>query len=238
MRGLFPNFALAALPSFKDNTGEEVVMPITHLAGTVAIHSLASFAIYQLEESKLLMIFIGIVAFAMLTQAIVTVGLGIAAFKAQRKLLGHLEEFKAKALPLIDKSHALVVELGPQVHKIAATVETITEHVERIAAVVHAKTDEIAPTVTAANLTVQDANLKARAQVSRVDHMVSSVLDATVRLGVAIEQGIARPSREIAGVLSGFRAGFDTLIRGARAFGSGAKPKQPPFYPGKSDFEI
>jgi len=222
---------------FKTTTGEEVVMPITHLAGMAAVHSLASFAAYQLEDSRLLMIFIGIVAVSMFLQAMVTVGLGIAAFKAQRKLLGHLEEFKAKALPLIDKSHALVVELGPQVHKIAATVETITEHVERIAAVVHEKTDEIAPTITAANLTVQDVNLKARAQVSRVDHMVSSVLDATVRLGVAIEQGIARPSREIAGVLSGFRAGFDTLLRGARTFGSGAKQKQPPFYPGKSDFE-
>jgi hypothetical protein len=223
-------------------------MLTAHLPGFAALKTLSVLAAFQAQDSinsgnaKLLMIFIGVVAASMFAQAFVLVCAAIYAVKAQKELTVELHEFRTKALDLIDKTHALITELTPQVRSITAKVETITAHVDHLAALVHEKADEISPTISAANqtvlaanLTVQDANLKTRAQINRVDKIVSSALDATVRLGVAIEQGIAKPGREIAGVLSGLKVGFETLISGARAFGSGSpvgrsypKPATPP----------
>jgi hypothetical protein len=207
-----------------------------HLPGFAAMKTLSVLAAFQAQDSinsgnsKLLMIFIGIVAISMLAQAAVLVGSALFALKAQKELTSELKEFRARAAEVLEKSHQLVTELTPQVRSITAKVESITTHVEQLTALVHQKADEFSPTISAANQTilaanqtVLEANLKTRAQINRVDKLVSSALDATVRLGVAIEQGIAKPGREIAGVLSGLKVGLETLIGGARAFGSGAR---------------
>jgi hypothetical protein len=218
-----------------------------HLPGFAALKTLGVLAAFQAQDSvdagnSKLTIFIAIVALSMAAQAIVLIGAAFFAYKAQKELTSELQEFRAKADAILQKSQDLVMELTPQVRSIAAKIQSITTHVEQLTALVHQKADEIAPTVSAANqtvaaanLTVREANLKTRAQINRVDKMVSGALDATVRLGVAIEQGIAKPGREIAGVLSGLKVGFETLIGGARAFGSGApmartysKPTTPP----------
>jgi uncharacterized protein YoxC len=212
-------------------------MPTTNLAGLVAPQSHASLMIlaaFQQDSinsgnSKLLMFFIGVVAVALIIQAAVMLGAAFAAIKAQKSLTVELHEFRNKAAQLMDKSDALITELTPQIRNITAKVDIITGHVEHLAALVHEKADEFSPTISAANQTVaaanqtvQDANLKTRAQITRVNGMVTSTLDATARLGVAIERGIAKPGRELAGIVSGLKVGFETLLSGARAFGSGA----------------
>jgi outer membrane murein-binding lipoprotein Lpp len=211
-----------------------------HLAGSIAHtlpHPLSSLLAFQAEaidpnQFKWLIIFVAIAAFSLAFMAAVVLVAVLGALKAQKDLSGELSQFRKQAAELIDKSHALVVDLAPKVREISAKVNTITGHVEHLAALVHTKADEIAPTITAANQTVlranetvreanetvREANFKARAQVSRVDKMVSGALDATVRFGVAIERGIAVPGREVAGVIAGLKAGFETLASAAVSF--------------------
>ncbi len=207
---------------------------VASLLAPSAPSALRTLAMLQAQDSinsgnsKLLMFFIGLVAVALVVQAVVVVTAGLASMKAWKEITAHLVELKAKAIPLLDKSHGLVVELTPQVREITSKVGVITTHIEAISGLAKDKANEISPTISAANQTVlaanetvKDANLKTRAQISRVNGMISSALDATVRLGVAIEQGIAKPGREVAGVVAGLKAGLETLISGARAFGSG-----------------
>jgi hypothetical protein len=194
-----------------------LIVPLGGVAAAKTLTPLAVLAVFQAPDSdftKLLMIFIGLVTLSMVVQGVVALAIGIGAIKAQKELTKQVLELKAKSLPLIAKSQSLIEEFTPQVQQIVGRVETIAAHVEYLTELTHRKADEIAPTISSANQTVQDANLKTRAQISRVNGMVTSTLDATVRLGVAIEQGIAKPSREIAGVLVGIRAGFDSLLRG------------------------
>lgn len=195
-------------------------------------------------NSKLLMIFVGLAAFALLVQALVFVVLAGGAIKGQKALLVHVEEFKAhlvefkeKAMPLIASSHALVTDLTPPVKAITAKVHEITVHVEDIAALAREKAHEFSPTISAANETVQaanqtvrDANHKTQEQVVRVNEMITSALDATAQLGKAIQHGITQPGREIAGVVSGVKAAFDSLLHKSRGFGSGAM-RSTPTYP-------
>ncbi len=213
-------------------------MLTTHLAGLDALHCAAPYrvlALFQAQDSinsgnaKLITAFIIIAALALLAQALVVVVVGLGALKAVKEIQTHIGEFRAKAMPLIAQSHSLVTELTPTVREITEKVNTITAHVEQISAMARDKAVEFSPTISAANKTVaqanetvQDANLKTRAQISRVNGMISSSLDAAARLGVALEQGISKPGREVAGIVSGVRAGLDTLLSGARAFGAGA----------------
>src|SRR5487761_2716711 len=78
--------------------GDSVNMYITNLACVVSLQDGLSG-----ESTHLLMIFIGIAAFALLAQAFVMLGMAIGASKAQKKLLGHVEDISNKLLPLIDK---------------------------------------------------------------------------------------------------------------------------------------
>ena len=217
---------------------------MTIVAGQIASHPLATLASFQAQDSinsgnsKLLMFFIAIAAIALLAQALVVVLIGIGLMKAQKELMAHVGEIKAKAMPLIATSHTLVNDLSPQIKDISRKVNVITAHVEHIADLAKQKAEEFSPTFSAANQTVyqatqtaQDANRKTREQVSRVNGMVSSALDATARLGVAIEKGITVPGREVAGVISGLKVGLDTLLSGARAFGSGAPVGRRPYTP-------
>jgi uncharacterized protein YoxC len=225
-----------------------------------------SFAIFQAQDAinsgnaKLLMVFIGLAAFALLVQAIAVVVVALGAVKAQKVILGHVEEIKAKVLPFVDKSHtlvndltpqvkeitaktnllitdmtpqvkditakvqALVGELSPQIVGITAKVHTITGHVEEITALAKDKVVEFGPTVSAANetakqanetvrATIMDAGDKTRAQVDRVNVMVSGVLDATTKLGKAIEYGVTQPAREVSGFVSGAKVTVEHLVK-------------------------
>lgn len=217
------------------------------------LSSLLAVQAQTIDSSQMnhLVIFVAIAALSLLFMAIVVLFAILGAIKAQKELGGELTKFREDATQfrkdaslLITKSHDLVVELTPQVRQIAAKLETITGHVEHLAAVVHEKADELAPTVTAANqtvleanatvleslrvtsATVQDANWKARAQVSRVDNLVTGALNSAVRLGIAIEQGIAKPGRELAGVAAGLKAGLDVLA-GAASRALNSRPATP-----------
>ena len=231
---------------------------MTIVAGSIASKTFTTLALFQVQDSinsgnsKLLMLFIGIAAVALLIQALVLLGVAFGAMKAQKELARELSEFRHKASAFLDKANSLTVELSPQIRDITSKVNTITGHVEKIAGLVHQKADELAPTVTAANQTilaanqtVADANFKTRAQINRVDEIISGALDATVRLGVAIERGISVPSREVAGILSGIKVGIGTLLNGARSFGSGTRPSRTytpatPIYPrsNKPDLDL
>lgn len=225
----------------KEHYGDHVIMLTIPLAGSIAhsipnpLSTLLAFQTETIDSTQMghLVIFVGIAAFSLLFMALVVLGAILAAAKAQKELSGEIKKFRDDASLLIGKSHSLIVELTPQIHQITTKVDTITGHVEHLAALIHEKADELSPTITAANetlleanqtvrdtvrntnATVQDANAKTRAQISRVDGIVTGALNSAVRLGVAIEQGIAKPGREVAGVVAGLKAGFETLANAA-----------------------
>jgi ABC-type transporter Mla subunit MlaD len=185
-------------------------------------------------DSHLVMIFIGIVAFALAGQAIVMLGMALGAFKAQKTIQGQIEEIKVKLLPLLDKSNVLVADLTPQLKQIATRATTISGNVEDISCIVREKMHELSPTISAANETLKQANETAREanqktreqvdrvnvavtdQVNRVNGMVTGVLDMTAQVGKSIQQGVAQPVREVSGVVEGIKAAVATFLNGHR----------------------
>jgi hypothetical protein len=62
-------------------------------------------------------------------------------------------------------------------------------------------------------------NFKTRAQMDRVDGMVTSVLNTTNDISETMQRGIKAPLREVSGLVNGLKAGLDVLV--GRAKGPG-----------------
>ena len=200
-------------------------------------------------NSTTLTVFVGITTLCFVILAVVAVAILVQLKKGQKELMEHVTEIKAKAMPLIEKSHALVTDLTPQIKEITAKTNQITGHVGEIVAIAKDKAQEFSPTVSEANVMVRDAiakakvtfdaanahaqvvlekaqttfdganqtvvdtNEKTRQQIDRVNEMVTRALDATVRLGKAIEHGVTAPARELAGLVNGAKETIDGLMK-------------------------
>jgi len=149
-------------------------------------------------NSRLLEIFVGIVAFAMAIQAAAIVVAAIGALKIGKRSLEIVEEVRLKSLPIIDTAHSVMHDLHPKVRVIADNLVETTH-------VVRAKAQEFDSTIT-------DVNERARAQAARVDDMVSSVLDTASAAGSAAQKAVKVPVREFSGLVAGLKAGIDVLV--------------------------
>ncbi len=158
-------------------------------------------------NSRLLMIFVGMVAIAMVVQAIVVVVAAVGAAKASKRGLELAEELREKMLPLIMTTHEILRDSGPK-------MKVITDNLLETSHIVRSKAVEFDATAT-------EMNMKARAQAARVDGMVSGVLDTTSEISQTIQRAVKVPVKEFAGLVNGFKAGLDVLVGRAKEFGRG-----------------
>jgi methyl-accepting chemotaxis protein len=149
-------------------------------------------------NSTLLMIFVGLVALAMLTQTVVVVIAAIGAIQAKKHLMLVADELKSKALPVVERAQEALQELQPK-------IRVITDNVVETSHVVRSKAQEF-------DTTFADVNQRARAQTARVDDMVTSVLDTTSGIASTIQKGVQVPVREFHGIMNGLKAGIDVLV--------------------------
>jgi hypothetical protein len=162
-------------------------------------------------NSRLLMIFVAMVAIAMVAQAIALIIMAIGASKARKRGLEIVEEMRLKMLPIITGTHELIRDNAPK-------VKIITENFVETSHVIRSKAQEF-------DVTASDLNAKTRAQAARVDGMVTSVLNTTAEISESIQRGIKVPVREVTGVVNGLKAGLDVLVGRTKGFGSGRTPR-------------
>jgi len=174
---------------------------------------------------KYLTIFVGVLAFALLIQAI---GMVIFAFRALvviKDLKTSLDEAKVKALPLVGNmydisvtTHAILTDMAPKLKIIS---ENATETSYTVRQAVDKLDNTLRQTVDKAAVTFDDANFRTQRQVARVDHMVASTLAATTEIGSALHESIRVPARKIAEMMAQSRHLFDTVMVRAKAVGFG-----------------
>lgn len=166
-----------------------------------------------MDTDKWLMIFVGLVALAMVVQAISVIVLAVGAAKARKRVLEIVEDLRGKVTPLISVTHEMVRDNAPK-------VKTIADNLEHTSHLVRTQAAEL-------NATVNEANAKTRAQVTRVDGMVSSVLDATSDAAKLLENAIRIPAREFSGLMSGLKAGLDVLLGRKKTPSARAEEREP-----------
>lgn len=160
-------------------------------------------------NTRLLMIFVGVVALSMFVQAVVVVAAAIGAAKTQKKVLAIVEDLRARAYPLMDKATPIIDKAQSLFETTLPKIHTISDNLVEVSEVVKVKAHEF-------NVTLSEANLKTRAQVTRVDGMISTGLTATAALADLVHKGIRTPLVEVSGVVNGFKAGIDVLFNNPR----------------------
>jgi hypothetical protein len=161
-------------------------------------------------NSRMLMFFVGLVAFCMFVQAIVVVVFALGAMKINKRLIVIAEEFHKRAIPIIDSAEELFAETAPK-------VKVITNNLVETSHIVRAKAQQFDATLT-------DANQKTQVQVARLDGMVSTALTKTAALADTIHNGIRVPVKQVAGIVAGLQAGLDVLMSRAKGFGGYRPP--------------
>jgi hypothetical protein len=158
-------------------------------------------------NTRLLMIFVAMVAIAMVAQAIALIVMAVGAGKARKRGLEIAEDLREKVMPIIAGTHELIRDNSPK-------IKVISENFVEASHIVRSKAREF-------DVTATDLNSKTRAQAARVDGMVTSVLNTTAEITETIQRGIKIPVREVSGVVNGLKAGLDVLVGRAKGFGSG-----------------
>jgi hypothetical protein len=157
------------------------------------------------HDVHLMMIFMGII---MAGVVLGFLGVGIAGLKGLqliRKFEGMAERGEAKVGPLLDKTRAMVDQLGPKVH-------TITTNVEQISYTVRSKVDEFGATADEINRTVKDANKRTQAHVARVDGIVNEAVHTAQNVSRTVQEGVRKPVQQIAGIIAGIKRGVETWV--------------------------
>jgi uncharacterized protein YoxC len=158
-------------------------------------------------NSRLLMIFVGLVAVALVVQAIAMIFIAVGAAKARKRGLAMVEEIRAKALPVLDSTQDFIKNYAPK-------LMTLAENLVDTSNVVRNKVAEF-------DATLSDVNNKARVQAARLDGIVTTVLTGTAEVVNAVQAGIRVPVREFNGIVNGLKAGIDVLMGHSKGFGSG-----------------
>ena len=154
---------------------------------------------------KLVPLFIIFTAIAVMIQA----GILVALFVVVRKTTGRVEkiasEVTTKALPMIETTQALLVDVKPRVTDIVVNAEESA----RIARTQMERLDA----------TVSDIVDRTRLQVIRADELVSRTMDRVEETTDIVHRTVVSPIRQMSGLVQGLSAGLEFFL--------GRKRRQP-----------
>lgn len=137
-----------------------------------------------------------------------------------------VEDAKPKVASVTENVRSIVEDATPKVKAMTENVKTISTNFAETTTTIKEKAQTIAGDVTE---TVGDANKKTRAQVDRVDGMISSAFNATGEVAAKIHHGIKVPVNEVVGWVNGAKATMDKLMqksgpKDATASAPGSRP--------------
>jgi len=154
---------------------------------------------------KLVPLFIIATAVAVIIQA----GILVALFVVVRKTSGRVEklasEVNTKALPLIETTQTLLVEVKPRVIDIVANAE-------ESARIARAQMERL-------DATVSDIVDRTRLQVIRADELVNRTMDRVEETTDMVHRTVVSPIRRLSGLVQGLSAGLEFFL--------GRKRRQP-----------
>jgi cell shape-determining protein MreC len=151
----------------------------------------------NLNSQTIQLALVAAVALAMLIQAIVLFAALIALRKLASAIREEIEDFRASVMPVVDNTRNLVERIAPKIEATTEDLALLTRSLRTQAADVQTAASEIVA--------------RARQQATRVDEMLSSVLDAVDRAGTFMADTVAKPMRQFSAILASAKAVIESL---------------------------
>ena len=154
------------------------------------------------NETTLLVIFVGLTAAALVTQAIVT----LVAFLAMRKTIMSLhedvQELRTTAMPVLVKSRETLDRVAPKIESVATDVADVARILRQQTIEFQSVAGEILERV--------------HRQTSRVDNMFTEVVDGVERASNVVVDSVTKPVRQLTAMLAGVKAFLTVIATGRR----------------------
>jgi methyl-accepting chemotaxis protein len=159
-------------------------------------------------------IFIALTGLAVLLQAGILAALYLAMRKSSERMEGLAIEVKAKALPALETTQAMLAELHP---KLVVIADNLTE-----------TTHSVRAQVERMDATVNDAVDRTRLQIIRADELLTRTLDRVEETSDMVHKTVISPVRQLSGVIQGISVGLEFLLGSrARRNGGSREARQP-----------
>jgi hypothetical protein len=149
------------------------------------------------NQETIELILIAVTAAAVLLQAFILLAIFLSLKKSSRSMLEQVEDLKSSVIPLVDHARGLLERVGPKVEGSAADIADVTRRLRAQAAEVEASAAEIHEFV--------------RKQTSRIDEMISGLLDSVDRASSYVVDIVGGPVRQVSGVLAAIKAIVESL---------------------------
>jgi len=167
------------------------------------------------RTNHLIMVFIGVVAVALLIMAISLLVIAVASAKAIKTARQAADDLKDKVLPLIEVATGIGKSGQALLNDVTPQVKLISENLAETSKSARSAAQQIETTVT-------DANLRTQRQVARVDGMVTAALTTTTEVVEAVANGLRSPAQKIAAMASQAKLAFDGLLARFKARTAGS----------------
>ena len=171
----------------------------TRLAGTLRkIRSVPT-----MNHDTLLVIFVGLTGLALVVEAVVIVAAFFFARKTVKKLHADVDELRAKAMPLLSKSHDLMEKVSPRIDSISRDMADLSRRArEQGEGFSDAASDILG---------------RVNRQTSRVDSMFTSMFDSIEHAGNVVADSVSKPVRHANGALAAIKAFLNVMTSGSPA---------------------
>lgn len=156
-----------------------------------------------MNNETLLMIFVAITGVAVLLQAAILLGIFLAVRKSLTSINEKVEELRVAALPALSDAKDLMGRVGPKLDSVATDMAALAHGLRAQSVALEVSATEILERV--------------RRQTSRIDAMITGVLDSIDRAGGFVSHAVSVPVRQMSALAAAAKAIFGTLRTGTPA---------------------
>jgi methyl-accepting chemotaxis protein len=151
----------------------------------------------NIDSQTIQLAIVAVVALAVLLQAFVLLAIYFAIRKAARSLREDVDNLRSSVMPIVDRTRDLVNHVAPRFEAAADDLADMTRGLRVQTADVQAAAGEVVE--------------RMRRQASRVDAMMSGVLDTIDRVAGFMTDAVSKPIRQISGLLASAKAIIESL---------------------------
>lgn len=151
----------------------------------------------KFDSQTVQLIIVAAVAVTMLLQAIALLAIFSVLRKSAQAMRQDIEELRTTVVPVLENAREFMAHTGPKIEAAVVDIAAMSHNLRRQTADVQVAASGIMERITAQSI--------------RMDSMLTSIFDGVERAGGFMSDSLAKPMRQVAGLLASAKAVIESL---------------------------